>query len=197
MTRFWREEGRALPFMRDLFDLAASEAKRRRIGLLVYANGDNYLFPDTAERIVARMTSGKDGKPVDVLYCHRRDLPRINRDDVDRATFDATPSTVGSMDLFAFRLAWWRRHSAKFQQFVHAVWYWDTCLAALADKTHPGRDLGYNDLVAHERHSSAWESMTVARRWNVNAAVDFCAHNKVMPAACLRIHKKPAADLSK
>lgn len=148
LPRAWREEGRALPYIRDVFDLAADG--KSDCDILVHTNADIHVRSDCSVRIVFAL------QEADACYCFRRDFPRLNFVLPDEKF--VTGEAYAGHDLTAFRVGWWRRHREEMPDMILGLEAWDPCIRVLIDKTNQGANVLLRDLIAHERHASFWEA---------------------------------------
>lgn len=148
LPRMWREEGRAFPYIRDVFDLGC-EGKMDS-DILIHTNADIHVRSDCCTQIVFALQG------TDAAYCFRRDFPRLNA-----ALHDEQFSTghgYAGHDLTAFRIGWWRAYRLQMPDMILGLEAWDPCIRVLIDRTNPDSDVLLHNLIAHERHGSFWEN---------------------------------------
>lgn len=156
LPRMWKEEGRAFPLVRDVFDFAV----RGKAGsdILIYTNADIHVRSDCSAQVAFALQDS------DACYCFRRDFPRLDAVLAD-AAFAKGQDWPGH-DLTAFRAGWWQLHRSEMPDMILAHEAWDPCIRVLIDKTNAGKDVTLHDLIAHERHSSYWEKSENRYRLN-------------------------------
>lgn len=145
----WREEGRAWPYVVDLFDKAAEGLGDRDI--LVYTNTDICVCSKCALLAVAALQG------TEAFYSMRRDF---NEDFTEPIPDDVVPrgdAYVGS-DLYGMRVSWWQRHRKEFPDMIVGLEGWDAVLRSLIELTNPGRLVSIPNTHYHRRHASFWES---------------------------------------
>lgn len=149
LPRMFNENGRQLPFIRDLFDAACEELNPEYI--LVFSNSDIGFARNAMLRIVCALQANDAG------YAFRRDahhrVDRVPSDD----EFSHWNDYPGN-DVFFFRKRWWRQHRQTFPDMLLAREAWDACMRVLIEATNADKPLSLPNLVWHERHGSHWEA---------------------------------------
>lgn len=152
----WREEGRAFPLVRDVFDFAAQG--KAASDILIYTNADIHVRSDCCVQVVFALQES------DACYCFRRDFSKLDAVLADDSF--AKGHDYPGHDLTAFRVGWWNAYREEMPDMVLALEAWDPCIRLLIDKTNSGKDVTLHDLIAHERHSSYWEKSENRYRLN-------------------------------
>jgi hypothetical protein len=176
LPRLWKEEGRAFPLLRDVFDFAGRD--KRISDILIYTNADIHVRSDCSAQVALTLQG------TDACYCFRRDFPRLNSVLADDAF--ATGEDYPGHDLTAFRVGWWQQYRSEMPDMVVGLEAWDPCIRVLIDKTNPDKDVTLHDLIAHERHSSYWEKAENryrlnGQKHNIALAKAFLAANGINP----------------
>ena len=152
LNRVWRENGRSVPYIRDLFDAGCERFKDDDI--ICYTNSDIIMRSDACFQIAAVMQA------TDAAYGYRFDFHhRLGKVPVD-SQFSSGVMYPGS-DLVAFRVRWWTAHRHTMPDMVIAHEAYDPVLRTLIDQsckeTAPNEIVG---ICCHERHSGPdhWEN---------------------------------------
>lgn len=148
MPRLFHEEGKALPYLRDVFDFAVSNLQPGEI--VIHTNSDIHVRSDACIQVACTLQG------MDALYCFRRDFPRLDAPLHDEDFVKG--HDYSGHDMTAFRAGWWQAHRVKMPDMLVGREAWDPCLRILIDQTNPGGHTRLNDLIAHERHGSYWEN---------------------------------------
>lgn len=140
LPRLFQDRGRALPYIKDLLDHAASRV--RETDILVLTNTDTCFGTDLTELLNYNQ----------FLVGRRRDFPQLV-DPLSPVEVRRGSSYVGA-DLFAIPVGWWKQHRDEMPDMVAGCEGWDAVLAQLmlrygAEETW--------DFIYHERHPSHWE----------------------------------------
>ena len=147
LPRLWREENRAFPYIKDIFDLGITGLADDDIG--IYTNADILVTTNCTAAVIACLSQS------DACYAYRRDFKRL-----DAALPDAEVSKghdYAGSDLCGFRAGWWRKHRAVFPDMILGHEAWDPCYRIMVDQTNPGKAVSVRDVIYHERHDSYWE----------------------------------------
>lgn len=147
VSRMWTEEGKSLPYLKDLLDKACEQLVDDDI--LVHTNDDTCLHTRCAF-IVATMLQS-----VDACFSFRYDFPRLEAPIYDEGIMSGR--LYAGSDLHAFRVGWWRKHRDRFPDMVVGLEAWDPCMRVLIQRTHHGRETHVPGIIYHERHGSYWE----------------------------------------
>lgn len=147
LPRMWEEEGRRLPFIRDVFDFAANGLGDHEI--IVHTNADIHVRSDACICIVCAL------QETDAVYCYRRDFGRLD-EPVKSEDYIKGVAYAGH-DMTAFRVGWWHQWRQAMPDMILGLEAWDPCIRTLIDATNHGRANLLHDLIAHERHTSYWE----------------------------------------
>lgn len=177
LPRHWDEEGRSLPFIKDIFDLACQHRKPQDI--IVYTNADICVRSDCAVRIA--MTLQTD---TDACYGFRRDFNHDFHKPMADSDIEKGDDYCGS-DIYGFRVKWWLNHRNDMPDLIAGLESWDACLRHLIDLTNPGHPHALKNLIYHRRHASWWERqenryrlkgqlycLDVARKWLSSRGID-------------------------
>lgn len=170
VPRLWREDGRAFPFIRDIFDAASYQAQGDDI--LLYTNSDIQVRSDACMQVAAALVNA------DACYCYRRDFHHRVEAPVPDADYASGIDYAGT-DLFAFRNYWWQQCRDFMPDMLIAFEAWDCVLRYLIQETHPNGPTVLRDLICHERHGSYWENP--AHRYKKKAQL----HNLALAKAYL------------
>lgn len=169
LPRLFDENGRKLPFVRDLFDRAADGGPST--GIVIFTNADIGVVWDAAFRIALALQVNGAG------YSFRRDFGRLSAVPSDITQGADYPGT----DLFFFRVGWWQKHRAQMPDMLLAREAWDACLRVLIEKTCPNKPLALPNICWHERHggNGHWEG--AANRYSLPGQL----HNLKLAKAAL------------
>lgn len=148
LSRMWEEEGRRLPYVRDVFNCAADGLQDNEI--LIYTNADIHVRSDTCVAVACLLQSS------DAAYCFRRDFGRLDAPLTDEQY--AKGFAYAGHDLTAFRVGWWRHWQHAMPDMILGLEAWDPCIRILIDRTNYQRPTLLHDLIGHERHPSYWEN---------------------------------------
>jgi len=148
LSRWWREEGIALPYFRDLFDSGISGKSPQDI--VVFTNRDTIVRSDATLQIISKLqqTTACYGYRID--YGHKLMKPPADSE------FSKGQLYPGS-DLVAFRVSWWTANRHRMPDMVLSFEASDPVLRQLVDETNPGMSNEVIGIIAHERHYSRWE----------------------------------------
>jgi len=181
LPRWFREEGRELPYLKDLFDAGCKALQPEDI--IIYSNADIMVRSDCTLRIVQHMqhSDGCYGYRMD--FGHRIDRPLPDSD------FSKGNLYAGS-DLVAFRVLWWTTYRPKMPDMILGREATDPVLRTLVDETNP--ETAPNEIIgiiAHERHGGAgyWEHPDNRYRLkgqmhNLTLAKKFFERRRINPA---------------
>ncbi len=140
-------EGKRKPFVRDLFDIAASWATKRGIEWFVFTNSDIIMTASLIDEIKRHMTAGYD-------------TVAVSRNEVERIEADGTlvPGylEVNGYDVFVCRVAWWQAHRHLFQPYIFGERAWDDAYAAIMACHSRFTMLYRNGLCFHFKHATNW-----------------------------------------
>lgn len=148
LPRLWREAGRVLPYVRDVFD--AGCANEDATTILVYTNADSVMRTDAVPRIASCLQNSEACYGFRTDFHHRLVVPPPDKD------FAKGVSYPGS-DLVAFRVRWWLANRHAMPDMLLAREGWDPVIRQLVEETNPKSDNRVPGIVAHERHNSEWE----------------------------------------
>jgi hypothetical protein len=180
LPRYWREEGRALPFLRDLFDSGC--LGRAPSDIVVFTNIDCIVRYDAALKIASQLQKTM------ACYSYRFDFGhKLYKPPAD-SEFSQGRLYPGS-DLVAFRVSWWLAHRHKMPDMILGFEASDPVLRQLVDETNRGTDNEVVGIIAHERHggNGYWEHPDNRYRLrgqihNLTLAKKFFEHRKINPA---------------
>lgn len=150
--RLWRENGKTVPYIRDLFDAGCKDQNESTI--ICFTNADIIVRSDATFQIVAAM------QETDAAYSYRFDFHH----QLDKVPSDSA-FTKGIMypgsDLFVFRVYWWKKHRNAMPDMLIAHEGYDPVLRTLIDESCKGT--APNEIVgicAHEKHGGPkhWEN---------------------------------------
>lgn len=173
LFRMWDEEGRAYPYVTDVFGRACAGLNDDAI--MVYTNADLCVRSNCALQIAAAL------QDTDALFSMRRDFNHPFHEPIPDDVIPRGDSYAGS-DLYAFRVGWWEKNKAQFPDMVVAFELWDAVLRHLITETNPGRPVSVPDLSYHQRHSSWWENPK--NRYRLKGQL----HNLRLGSMWLRMH---------
>lgn len=184
LPRMFREDGRAWPYIKDLFDLATKD--RDPEDIVVYTNADIHVRSDTCRQIREAMKTSQ------AIYGYRRDFVRLLRPLRD-AEYERGENYCGS-DIKAFRVGWWRANRDQMADMVLGGEAWDPMIRLLIDQTNPASRNSIPNLIGHERHASFWEAaenryrlemqkhcLRTAHAWFTARGVDPASHGIKLP----------------
>jgi hypothetical protein len=149
LPRLFTEEGKSLPFIRDLFDAGCQGQDDSAI--VVYTNTDICVHSQASLIIAEAM------QETDACYAYRRDLDRIDAPIPDDQIVNAR--WYCGRDLYAFRAGWWRFYRLRMPDMLIAREMWDPTMGQLMDETNAGPTV-LPDIIYHERHGAPagyWE----------------------------------------
>lgn len=152
LPRVFREKGRPIPFIRDLFDNATAQLSDSDI--VLFTNADIGLATNARFRIAESLQFN------DATYAFRRDFYHRVESPIADADIGTGRHYPGS-DLFAFRAGWWRAWRNDYPDLLLAREAWDACLRVLIEQTNPNKPVSLPDLIWHERHANGWEDRTL------------------------------------
>lgn len=147
LPRMFREDGKPMPYMKDVFDLGSWQANIGEI--CVYSNTDIQVRSD-ADFIIANHL-----QDTDAAYCFRRDFPKPIAGVIPDHLYASGHDYAGS-DLYAFRASWWRQHRDKMPDLILGYESWDAILRCIIEMTNPGKPVRLYDLIAHEKDGRSW-----------------------------------------
>ena len=177
LPRLWEEDGKALPYIKDVFDLGMTS---HGDDILIYTNADICLSIDCRAKVEKHL------EKADACYAYRRDFQRIDvpiPDDGIRSGQDYAGS-----DLCGFKVRWWIQHRDEMPDMILGLEAWDPCYRTLVDVTNPGKPVSVRDVIYHERHSSFWEQpmnryRLDGQKYCLRLACEFLKAHGVNPAA--------------
>lgn len=137
-----------MPYIRDLFNAGCENRDSDDIG--VFTNSDICVRSDCAKAIESHLSVRDCG------YAFRRDFSRLDAPLSDDAI--ATGFDYCGTDLFAFKVAWWKRLEPLWPDLLLGREGWDACMRVLMEKTTPNKGLAMVNLIYHERHNNGWEA---------------------------------------
>jgi ADP-heptose:LPS heptosyltransferase len=143
--RAFDENGRKLPFLKDIIDAAFIKTADDS-DLILLTNTDNVLAPDTYTQIAKAWEGGARG-----FYGARMDFTRIDKPLTSAEI--ARGANYSGKDVFGFASKWWREHRETFPDLCFAREAWDGVLYKTLEKE------GFPELkflVAHEGHLTTW-----------------------------------------
>lgn len=149
LKRHWHEEGKALPYLKDLINAGSVGLVDEDI--IVFTNADIMMRSDCSV-VIATTLQGTDA-----CYSYRRDFHHPLHEPVSDADFTKGMPYPGS-DLAAFRVGWWKAHGHRYPDMIFGLEATDPVMRTLIDKTNAGHNNHIGDVIAHERHGSWWES---------------------------------------
>lgn len=173
LPRLWEEEGRAYPFVADIFNRACAGLSENAI--MVFTNSDLCVCSNCALQIAAAM------QDTDALFSMRRDFNHPFHEPIPDDVIARGDNYAGS-DLYAFRVAWWEKNKAHFPDMITACELWDAVLRQLIIETNPDRIVSVPDLSYHHRHGSTWENPK--NRYRLKGQI----HNLRLGSMWLRMH---------
>ncbi len=139
-------DSREVPYIRDLFDYAASWGDDSDI--LVLANADIHLVPDAGAAIRDAVERAHCG------YAWRITVP-AERMTLDRAKLAAVRTDFG-IDLFACRKSWWMAIRDIYPDFFLGCTGWDVVMRKMMDR-HSAFSCISPPIYCHEQHDSFWK----------------------------------------
>lgn len=146
LPRLYTKDGRALPYMKDVFDKGVEKAADNDI--CIYTNTDIQIRSDVLKHVNIVL------KQSDALYCFRRDFPPKTGIVAD-ANYVHGHAYSGS-DLYAFRARWWRQQRVNMPDMILGAEAWDCLLRLLIERTNKGRQVFIADVIAHEKDGFSW-----------------------------------------
>lgn len=149
LRRFWTEEGRSMPYVRDIFDKAVEG--RDMNDCMVYTNADVCVVSDCAEMCVSAL------QDTDAFYSYRIDFNHDFKEPIPDDVVPRGDHYVGS-DLYGFRVRWWISYRSKFPDMVVGFELWDAVIRHLIDMTNIGKPTNVPLTHYHRRHASFWEN---------------------------------------
>ena len=170
--RVWREEGKALGYVRDIFDAACHGWEDSDI--ILYTNPDDCVATNCAIKVAAMIQTSN------ACYAFRRDFPRLDGPIPDDRI--PTGSLYPGSDLAAFRVGWWREFLEQMPDMILGFEAWDPCFRTLAETTTGAASLAVPEVIYHEAHASWW--MDAANRYRLLGQ----KYNLKLAAAFLRKH---------
>lgn len=184
LRRLFRERDRALPYVKDLFDIACDTMPDPDI--VVYTNADICVRADCCARVAALLQGA------DAAWAYRRDFNHELRAPLPDQDIVKGHFYPGS-DLYAFRVGWWRKHRHHMPDMILGRELWDPCLRLVIERTNPGREVELKDLIYHQRHDSFWERREnryalPGQIYNLKTGASWLRANGVDPA----VHGVPA-----
>lgn len=177
LSRKWKEGARAFPYIKDIFDAAATGASDDDI--IVFTNSDICLRSDFVEQIRTRLIVQ------DACYANRRDFQKLVSP-LEDLMIGLGPEYCGT-DVFAFKTGWWRRVRNDFPDMLIGIEAWDPCLRVLMCQTNPGKQLAMQCMAYHEKHGGTnhWESNRykwTAQKYALNTAYKWLSEHGQNPA---------------
>lgn len=172
VPRLFREEGRTLPFLRDVFDFAMRGLDPHDI--MVHTNSDIHVRSDAPGTIALALQN------TEAVYCYRRDFGRLDAPLQDQQYVQG--KAYAGHDMSAFRVRWWQNHRMEMPDMILGTEAWDPCLRILIDHSNRGSDNSVSDLIGHERHDSYWERKE--NRYRLKAQL----HNLNLARVFMRTH---------
>lgn len=160
VRRLWKEEGKQMPYVRDVFDFAAKGLPAEDI--LVYTNSDICVVSNCAQICAAALQG------TDAFYSFRRDFNHDFSEPIPDDVVLRGNSYAGS-DLYGFRVHWWQTNRNDYPDLIIGIESWDAVLRHLIELTNPGRLVNVPDTHYHRRHDSWWENN--ANRYRLKAQV--------------------------
>lgn len=152
LPRLFREKGRPLPYIRDLFNVATASLSNSDI--VVFTNADIGVATNARFRIAEALQFN------DATYAFRRDFYHRVESPIADADIGTGRHYPGS-DLFAFRAGWWRAWRDDYPDLLLAREAWDACLRVLIEQTNPNKPVSLPDIIWHERHDNGWENAAI------------------------------------
>lgn len=158
LKRMWKEDGKSMPFIKDLFDIACDKADVTEIAC--YSNTDVCVRTDCAFQIAAHM------QETNAAYCFRRDFNHDFTEPIPDADIEKGNDYSGS-DLYAFRVGWWIQYRGEFPDLVAGLETWDLCMRVLIEDTNKGCNVTMRNLIFHRRHGGLthWEHPNNRYKW--------------------------------
>lgn len=148
LPRLFHGDGRAMPYVKDLFDFGCRKLPNSDI--ICYTNADIMVRSDAKLELVSRM------QQTDSVYAYRRDFHHRVESPILDSDYSKGNDYPGS-DLFAFRAGWWRTYRGEMPDMIVGYEAFDPVLRTLVDRTNPESDNCVRDIICHERHGSFWE----------------------------------------
>lgn len=146
LPRLYTKDGRALPYMKDVFDKGIEKAADNDI--CIYTNTDVQIRSDVLKHVEIVL------KQSDALYCFRRDFPP-KTGIVPDANYVHGHAYSGS-DLYAFRARWWRQQRQNMPDMVLGAEAWDAIFRLLIERTNKNKQVFIADVIAHEKDGFSW-----------------------------------------
>jgi hypothetical protein len=176
LPRVWKEEGKQLPYVKDVFDIATADLPARAIA--VYTNADICVRSDCALQIAGAM------QDTEALYSFRRDFHFDFNAPMADTMIERGKHYPGT-DLYAFRVSWWRANRASYPDMLIGIEFWDPVLRTLIERTNQGRGIVLPGVSYHRKHASFWEqaenryrlraqmhNLTLGRDWLVALGIN-------------------------
>lgn len=140
------DELSGVPCVKEIVDFAAND--KQSSDIVVLTNTDICCSSDCCVKIVCGLMFS------DAVCCKRRNFPKLTR---HLASSEISSGVLcNGLDLFAFRVGWWRSNRDEFPDMVIGRENWDFVLYVLIEITNPKRDIVLPDLIYHEAHVSDW-----------------------------------------
>jgi len=180
LPRMWREEGRVLPYIKDLYDAGCSE--RVPSDIIIFTNSDCIVRSDTTLQVASKL------QQTTACYAYRFDFGHKLMSPPTDSEFTQGRLYPGS-DLVAFRVSWWLANRHKMPDMILGFEASDPVLRQLVDETNSNTDNEVIGIIAHERHggNGYWEHPNNRYRLrgqlhNLALAKKFFQHRKINPA---------------
>lgn len=175
LPRAWRESGKALPYLKDVYDIATKDLADDDIAVM--SNTDTCVISQCAMKLAA------DLQALEAVWGHRRDFYHPFTKPIPDADVHKGQVYPG-YDIFAFRVRWWRDWGHEFPDLLLGMEGWDPCMMTLMVQSQDGKDCEVKDYCYHEKHNSFWESNRYnlqAQRWNLKNEIPWLVSLGVDP----------------
>lgn len=180
LPRWWREEGRVLPYIKDLFD--AGCLARAPSDIVIFTNADSIVRSDATLQITSKLQQTLACYAYRFDFGHKLLVPPLDSEFTQGRLYPGS-------DLVAFRVSWWLANRYKMPDMVLGFEAADPVLRQLIDETNRGTDNEVIGIIAHERHGGHgyWEHPDNRYRLrgqihNLTLAKKFFQHRKINPA---------------
>lgn len=143
---------RALPYMKDVLDVAMEGLSPRDFGGLL--NSDIFVIPGLFYELEELDSS------VQVLTIHRTELKRMG----DSPSTGMQWGRRKSLDGILMRAEVWEGYKASCPDFILSEPFWDTGMITWAEKQHLA--VSWTHEVLHIKHAQSWKFGTPGAKYN-------------------------------
>ena len=181
LHRLFNENGRQLPFLKDVWDYGIKDVPDEDIAAFVLT--DAGLSTDITFRIAMALQEEQVGEAFrQCLYKSRTTLPtdaEIREAPTDGGS-EANPSfDKGGKGIWFFRAGWWRKHRKAFPDMLLPRACWDWCMNILMAETSRGPAIRLHGVCWHISHDRLFEDPSMfGNGYNIPLARKFfLTHN--------------------